>query len=191
MAAERERFSTTTRLRALGSQAAERVYRAQNRRLRRPPRRTRLTGRAALLALVVCGLIVALAYPLRQYIAQRADIAEQRGEADAARERVEELRDIKARWEDPAFVERQAREHLQYVRPGEIGYLLPEGPYARDSGQGGDNDLETRRLQDSEAAEDRPWYDNFWDGIDQADQQDQQADEADQADQADQADPTR
>jgi cell division protein FtsB len=167
MAAERERFSTTTRLRALGAQAAERVYRAQNRRLRRPPRRTRLTGRAALLALVVCGLIVALAYPLRQYIAQRADIAQQRGEMEAARERVEELRDIKARWEDPAYVERQAREHLQYVRPGEIGYLLPEGADARDSDPGGDNDLE-----DTKSAEDRPWYDNFWDGIDQADQTD-------------------
>jgi cell division protein FtsB len=170
MAAERERFSTTTRLRALGAQAAERVYRAQNRRLRRPPRRTRLTGRAALLALVVCGLIVALAYPLRQYVAQRADIAEQRGEMEAARERVEELRDIKARWEDPAYVERQAREHLQYVRPGETGYLLPEGS---QDGQDGDNvleDLESQRRQDGEAAEDRPWYDNFWNDIDQADQ---------------------
>ena len=52
-----ERFSTATRLRALGSQAAARVYRAQSRRLRRPPRRSRLTGRAALLALVVCGLV--------------------------------------------------------------------------------------------------------------------------------------
>jgi cell division protein FtsB len=173
MAPERQRFSTTTRLRAFGAQAAERVYRAQNRRLRRPPRRTRLTGRAALLAFVVCGLIVALAYPLRQYVAQRADIAEQQREADAARERVEELRDVKARWQDPAYVERQAREHLQYVRPGETGYLLPErrGDGDTDDGdESGDNDLESRRFQDGEAAESRPWYDNFWDGIDQADQ---------------------
>jgi cell division protein FtsB len=170
MAAERERFSTTTRLRALGAQAAERVYRAQNRRLRRPPRRTRLTGRAALLALVVCGLIVALAYPLRQYIAQRADIAEQQREADAARARVEQLRDEKARWQDPAYVERQAREHLHYLRPGETGYLLPEGQ-GDEAGDGeGEGETESQRREDREAAEERPWYDNFWDGIDQADQ---------------------
>lgn len=43
-----DRFSTATRLKALGEQAAARVYRA------RPPRRNRLTGRAALLALVMC-----------------------------------------------------------------------------------------------------------------------------------------
>src|SRR5687768_12743904 len=101
MAAERDRFSTATRQRALGEQAAARVYRAQSPRLRRPPRRTRLTGRAALLALVLCSVVVAHAYPLRQYIAQRADIAEQQREADEARARVERLRDEKARWQDP------------------------------------------------------------------------------------------
>ncbi len=171
MAAQRERFSTATRLRALGEQAAARVYRAQNRRLRRPPRRTRLTSRAALLALVVCSLIVALAYPLREYIAQRADIAEQQQEADEARERVAELRDEKARWQDPDYVRREAREHLNYVLPGETGYLLPEEDGAGATG-GDDQDGADDQGAEEEAAEDaseRPWYDNLWDGIDRAD----------------------
>ncbi|WP_062216439.1 septum formation initiator family protein [Streptomyces sp. NBRC 109706] len=165
MAAQRDRFSTATRLRALGEQAAARVYRAQSRRLsgpRRPggpPRRSRLTGRAALLALVVCSLVVALAYPLRQYVQQRSEIADQRRQAEEAAAQVEELRDAKARWQDDAYVERQARERLRYVRPGEIGYLLPDA-------SAGESD---ERLRTRGSSAPRPWHQNLWDGIDRAD----------------------
>lgn len=154
MGADRERFSTATRLRALGEQAAARVYRAQ---ARRAPRRGRLTGRAALLALVVCSLVVALAYPMRQFVSQRSEIADQRRQAEQARERVEKLRDEKARWRDPAYVERQARERLHYVRPGETGYTVIDGSAGED-----------RRRTESRAA-DRPWYTNLWDSLDRAD----------------------
>lgn len=197
MAAQRERFSTTTRLRILGEQAAARVYRAQSRRLRRPPRRTRFTGRAALLALVVCGLVVALAYPLRQYAAQRADIAEERRELEETRERVEQLRDEKARWQDPAYVEQQARKRLQYVRPGETSLLLTPEQDSDGERDGEENDAapdaegadeeaarrEAARRDDLDAASRRPWYDNLWDSIDQADR----ADQTDRTDQTDRA----
>lgn len=155
MAADRERFSTATRLRALGEEAAARVYRAQSNRLR-APRRSRLTGRAALLALVVCSLVVALAYPMRQYVSQRSDIAEQRRAATEAKESVEELRDEKVRWQDPAYVEQQARRRLHYLRPGEIGFIMEDGS------------ADPRRPTDRRAA-DRAWYLNFWDGVDTAD----------------------
>ncbi|WP_165985544.1 septum formation initiator family protein [Streptomyces sp. YIM 98790] len=163
MAAGRSRFSTTTRLRVLGEQAAARVYRAQSRRLRRPPRRSRLTGRAALLALVVCTLVVALAYPLRQYIAQRAEIGDLQRQERETRERVEELRDEKARWQDPAYVEQQARRRLHFVRPGEIGFTMPQSGDAED-GAGADG-----RHRSDRSAAGRPWYDNLWDGVDRAD----------------------
>ncbi|MET8679145.1 septum formation initiator family protein [Streptomyces sp. NPDC004647] len=157
MAGDRERFSTATRLKALGEQAAARVYRASARA--RPQRRSRLTGRAALLALVVCSLVVALAYPMRQWVSQRSEIAEQRRQAEQARRAVEKLRDQKARWQDPAYVEQQAREHLHYIRPGETGYTVVDG-----SGDDG------RHTKDQGAA-DRPWYSNLWDGVDHADAQ--------------------
>ena len=150
-----DRFSTATRLKALGSQAAERVYRAQSRRVR-TPRRTRLTGRAALLALVVCALVVALAYPMRQYVSQRSEIADQQQQAERARERVKELREERARWQDPAYVEQQARRHLHYVRPGETGYTVVDGTAG------------ARTPTDQQPA-DRPWYQNLWDGVDTAD----------------------
>jgi len=37
-------------------------------------RPTRLTGRAALLAVVICAIALSLAYPVREYIAQRQQI---------------------------------------------------------------------------------------------------------------------
>ncbi|WP_225845267.1 septum formation initiator family protein [Streptomyces sp. HPF1205] len=164
-----DRFSTAARLRAIGQEAQARVYRAAGLPRQgpgRPPapgavRRNKLTGRAALLALVVCALVVALAYPMRQYVAQRSDIADQRKAAQRAKERVEQLRQEKARWQDPDFVRAQAREHLHYVLPGETGYSMAGGPApSSDTATPGKGD---------QAAAGRPWYDNLWDGVDRAD----------------------
>ncbi|MCZ4122901.1 FtsB family cell division protein [Streptomyces sp. H39-S7] len=156
-----DRFATAARLKAIGQEAQARVYRAATRRP--APRRSKLTGRAALLALVLCALIVALAYPMRQYIAQRSDIADQRKEAQQAKQRVEQLREEKARWQDNDYVRTQARERLHFLLPGETGYTVVDpAPSAAD----GDSD--GRRSSD-EAAAHRPWYDNFWDSVDHAD----------------------
>ncbi|GHH90559.1 FtsB family cell division protein [Streptomyces capillispiralis] len=150
---DRDRFSTATRIRLIGEQTAARVYRSQT---KRQARRSRLTGRAALLALVVCSLIVALAYPMRQYVSQRAEIADLQQEQDETRQRVERLRDMKARWQDDAYAEQEIRRRLHYVMPGETGYIVIDPGTAK-----------TART-DLEAA-DRPWYANVWDGVDKAD----------------------
>ncbi|MER6013451.1 FtsB family cell division protein [Streptomyces bluensis] len=150
---DRDRFSTTTRLRLLGEQTAARVYRSQT---RRQARRSRLTGRAALLALVLCSLIVALAYPIRQYVSQRAEIAELEQRRDEARERVEQLRDLKARWQDDAYAEQQIRQRLHYVMPGETGYIVIDPDAAKQS-------------RTTRGAAARPWYAGVWDGVDKAD----------------------
>ncbi|MFF5565842.1 septum formation initiator family protein [Streptomyces sp. NPDC012623] len=156
MAGNRDRFSTATRLRLLGEQTAARVYRSQN---RRQDRRSRLTGRAAFLALVVCTLVVALAYPMRQYVSQRNEIADQERVAREAKLRVEELRDEKARLRDDAYIQRLAREHLHYLMPGETGYTVIDPETAKE------------RREDRGAA-DRPWYSNVMDGVDNADRPD-------------------
>ncbi|MGW0081278.1 FtsB family cell division protein [Streptomyces sp. NPDC003393] len=150
---DRDRFSTTTRLRLLGEQTAARVYRSQT---RRQARRSRLTGRAALLALVVCSLVVALAYPMRQYVSQRADITDLKRQKRQAQERVEQLRDLKARWQDDAYAEQQIRHRLHYVLPGETGYIVVDPGAARQSR----TERETAR---------RPWYTNVWYQVDRSD----------------------
>ncbi|MFF2523637.1 FtsB family cell division protein [Streptomyces liangshanensis] len=156
MAGNRDRFSTATRLRVLGEQTAARVYRSQN---RRQARRSRLTGRAAFLALVVCTLVVALAYPMRQYVSQQNDIADQEKLSREARQRVEELRDEKARLQDDAYIERLAREHLHYVMPGDTGYTMIDPEAARQE-------------REEQGAADRPWYSNVLDSVDNADRPD-------------------
>lgn len=160
-----DRFSTSARLKAIGQEAQARVYRVAA--VRRPPRRNKLTGRAALLALVLCALVVALAYPMRQYIAQRSDIADQRREAQQARQKVEQLREEKARWQDPQYVRTQARDHLHYVLPGETGYTVATPIATGAAGAAADTAAAHRAT--SEAAAHRPWYDNMWDGLDHAD----------------------
>ena len=152
---DRDRFSTGTGLRLLGAQTAARVYRSQS---RRQARRSRLTGRAAFLALIVCSLVVALAYPMRQYISQRDQIAEQERLSQEARERTEELRDEKARLKDDAYIRRLARQHLHYVLPGETGYTVVD-PDAAEVRQG------------EPGATGRPWHSNLWDGVDSADRE--------------------
>ncbi|MFI1924866.1 MULTISPECIES: septum formation initiator family protein [unclassified Streptomyces] len=154
---DRDRFSTATRIKLLGEQTAARVYRSQT---KRQARRSRLTGRAALLALVLCTLIVALAYPMRQYVSQRAEIADLEREKRQASERVEQLRDLKARWQDDAYAEQQIRQRLHYVLPGETGFVVIDPEAARQSRA----DL---------GAADRPWYANVWDGVDKSDASDQ------------------
>ncbi|MDC0767894.1 FtsB family cell division protein [Streptomyces sp. HD] len=154
---DRDRFSTATRIRLLGEQTAARVYRSQT---KRQARRSRLTGRAALLALVLCSMVVALAYPIRQYVSQRAEIADLQRQKEEAAERVEQLRDRKARWQDDAYAEQQIRERLHYVMPGETGYIVVDPDAAKQS-------------RTELGAADRPWYSNIWDGVDKADAADQ------------------
>ncbi|MGW3942687.1 FtsB family cell division protein [Streptomyces phaeochromogenes] len=150
---DRDRFSTSTRLRLLGEQTAARVYRSQT---KRQARHSRLTGRAALLALVLCTLVVALAYPIRQYVSQRAEVADLQREREQARQRVEQLRDLKARWQDDAYAEQRIRERLHYVMPGETGYIVIDPDAAK-------------KTRTDQTAADRAWYANVWDGVDKAD----------------------
>jgi len=154
---DRDRFSTATRIKLLGEQTAARVYRSQT---KRQARRSRLTGRAALLALVLCTLVVALAYPIRQYVSQRAEVADLQREKAQAAQRVERLRDLKARWQDDSYAEQQIRQRLHYVLPGETGFVVVDPDAARQSRA----DL---------GAADRPWYSNVWDGVDKSDASDQ------------------
>ncbi|MGP9020417.1 FtsB family cell division protein [Streptomyces sp. BR1] len=149
----RDRFSTAARLKVLGEQTAARVYRSQT---KRQARRSRLTGRAALLALVMCSLVVALAYPMRQYVSQRGDITEQRRKEREAAAQVERLRDEKARLQDDAYIKRLAREHLHMQFPGETGYTVTDPAAGKER-------------RDGKAATGRAWHSNLWDGVDKAD----------------------
>ena len=90
------------------------------------------TKRAAILALVMCALALTVAVPLRNYVAQRQELAAVSEQQQALAAEVDRLARERARLSDPAEVEAQARSRLGYVMPGEVPYVveLPSGAAA-------------------------------------------------------------
>lgn len=87
-------------------------------------RRTGLTSRAAVLAVAVCAVVLTLAVPFQQYVAQRAQLRSLAAQERAEGSRVTALEQTQARWQDPAYIREQARERLHFVKPGETAYVI-------------------------------------------------------------------
>jgi cell division protein FtsB len=92
------------------------------------PARTRgsrnLTGRAAVVLLVLGALIVSYAQSLRVWFDQHQQISALNQEIQDRQKRVGELNDEITRWGDDAYVKAQARQRLGWVMPGEVGYRV-------------------------------------------------------------------
>ena len=85
----------------------------------------KLTGRAAGL-LVGCTLLVLLALvPARQFLEQRARIADLEARTAELEQLNADLRQRIVRLNDPVELERLARECLGMVAPGEIALVVP------------------------------------------------------------------
>lgn len=119
--------------------------------------RPALTGRAAILILVLAALVVTLAIPVRAWMSQQAEIAALEADVAQARERVANLQDELADWEDPAFIVAQARSRLHFVFPGEVGYVVL-----------GEDDRPIVP-EDQQETDQSPWYSRLWDSTLQAD----------------------
>lgn len=89
-----------------------------------PARRPRLTGRAAVLVLVLAVLAVSYASSMRAFLHQRAEIAELKAQIAERKAAIDDLEREKKRWQDPAFVQSQARERLGYVMQGETPFVV-------------------------------------------------------------------
>lgn len=125
-----------------------------------PPRRASLTGRAAVLALVLGVLAVSYAYPLRAWYDQHGERAELRAEAERLEAEVAVLETQLRLWDDPAYVQAQARERLGYVLPGEVGYVVVDETGEPETELGPDGlpvDIEGE------------WYSRLWTSIEAAD----------------------
>lgn len=91
-------------------------------------RNFRLSGFAlSMLGLIVAALLV-LAAPLKTLVEQRQQIAQLEASLAEAQDAVDELNEEVARWEDPAYIEAQARERLYYILPGDVSYLVVGQP---------------------------------------------------------------
>jgi cell division protein FtsL len=120
------------------------------------PRTARLTGRAAVLAVVICAIALSLAYPVREYMAQRQQIDQLVAQQQTMLSQVKSLQAEQAKLSDKSYIEQLARQELDMCFPGAQCYVV-EGSHPLTS---------TVR---SQPAGPGPWYAKLWQSVQQAD----------------------
>jgi cell division protein FtsL len=120
------------------------------------PRTTRLTGRAAVLAVVICAIALSLAYPVRAYMAQREQIDQLVAQQQTMLTQVKNLQAEQARLSDRSYIEQLARQELDMCFPGTQCYVV----------EGSQPLLNGPRLPQSGP---EPWYAKLWHSVEQAD----------------------
>lgn len=117
-------------------------------------RAPQFTTRAVLLMSVLLLLLASYTSSLHAWWQQRGEIQSTKAQIAMREAAIEELTDTEARWEDPAFIEAQARERFGWVMPGEVGY--------RVLGADGEVQGEAPRLAEPPDPESRSWYQTLW-----------------------------
>jgi cell division protein FtsL len=120
------------------------------------PRATRLTSRAAVLAVVICAIALSLAYPVREYISQRQQIDQLVSQQQEMLAQVKHLQSEQARLSDRSYIEQLARQELDMCFPGAQCYVV----------EGGSSLLSGTTAPHAGPA---PWYAKLWRSVEQAD----------------------
>lgn len=129
--------------------------------LRKRLRRPKLTGRAMMIIVVAAVMVISYASSLRAYIQQRHDINALQTEIAERKEHIKQLEEQTRRWEDPAYVQQQARERFGFVMPGETAYValdengerIQTEPELTDPGKVGS------------AEHPKAWWDDAWGSV--------------------------
>jgi cell division protein FtsL len=119
-------------------------------------RPTRLTSRAAVLAVVMCAIALSLAYPVRAYMAQRQQIDQLVAQQQTMLTQVKNLQAEQAKLSDKSYIEQLARQELDMCFPGTQCYVI----------EGSEPQISAARAQPSGPA---PWYAKLWQSVQQAD----------------------
>ena len=119
-------------------------------------RSTKLTGRAALLAVVICAIALSLAYPVREYIAQRQQIDQLLAQQQSMAAQVKALQGQDVKLSQAWYIEQEARDQLHMCFPKEQCYEVVSGQPAKAS------------VARPQAAAD-PWYAKLWRSVQKAD----------------------
>jgi len=118
-----------------------------------PP--ARLTSRAAVLAVVICAIALSLAYPVREYVAQRQSIDQLVAQQQMMQAQISSLLAQRGQLQDRAYIEQLAEENEHMCFPGEQCYVVENGqsvlgtPHATRPGPA-------------------PWYAKLWQSVEQA-----------------------
>ncbi|MFG1700904.1 septum formation initiator family protein [Nonomuraea sp. NPDC049309] len=120
-------------------------------------KRPQLTGRAAILAVVVCAIAMSLAYPVREYISLRRSIAELRAEKARVEAEKQALLARDRQSDDPNWIKKTAKERLHYCGPGEKCYVVMEPEQGK------------AQAAVKQPAQVPPWYETLWESVQAAD----------------------
>ena len=77
-----------------------------------------------MLGLVMVFAVVVLASPLHRFLVARSELSQAKAERVSSAAELARLKAETARWDDPSYVEQQARTRLQYAKPGETVYVV-------------------------------------------------------------------
>ena len=114
----------------------------------------RFTSRAAVLAVVLCAIGLSLAYPVREYIAERRQIDQLAAQNAQAAAEVQDLKAQQRALSSAAYIERLARDDLHMCFPGQRCYVVIDRSGRKVSVHG-------------PAA--TPWYGRLWQSVKEAD----------------------
>jgi cell division protein FtsL len=117
--------------------------------------RAKFTSRAAVLAVVICAIALSLAYPVREYIAQRRQIDQLEAQHQMLTSELRQLAQEQGRLNDPAYVEQLARDKLHLCLRGDTCYVIIGNNSGRSGGR-------------TDAASLTPWYERVWQSVQQA-----------------------
>jgi cell division protein FtsB len=117
--------------------------------------RTKFTSRAAVLAIVVCAVTLSLAYPVREYIAERRQVDALEASNAQIAAQVRQLEAQQRELASPTYIEQLARDKLHMCFPTQICYevIVP----GRRTGSAG------------VAPATSPWYELLWKSVREAD----------------------
>ncbi len=121
-------------------------------------RPTKLTGRAALLAVVICAIALSLAYPVREYIAQRQQIDQLLALQQANAAQVQALEQQDGKLTQTWYIEQQAEDELHMCFPQEQCYEVVSGKSAQAAS-----------AKAKQQAVTNPWYATLWQSVQRAD----------------------
>lgn len=122
-----------------------------------PAPRPRLTGRAAILILVIAVLTVSYASSMRAYLQLRDQIEGLKAKNAAYTASIDDMEREIRRHRDPAFIEAQARERFDFVMPGESSYRVID-----ENGQPMDSEEALSDPDALAANQPPPWWDTVW-----------------------------
>lgn len=154
----RRKSSTSRRAAASPAASADLEASSHGPALVEPVPARNFTGRSVAFLVVLFVAAVLLAPTLRVFLDQQSELRAVQEDIAAERQLERELTDEIARWDDPAYIQQQARERFNLVMPGEQTYMVIGGDEAVE-------DPVPAPDSPGEVNPDLPWADALWDSV--------------------------